>query len=98
MHDVGPDQFEQRAVEPATTSAEVGAVGEDDVEIAGIEIGQRLVGGLEGEDGVAGREVLLGIGGLDGRALDADPDALEIGRSRSVLAGADDELGRIGRK
>src|SRR5690606_7036254 len=72
-------------------------VGQDGVEIAGGKISHGLIGSTERDDGAGGAKVFLGIGSLDGAALDANALAFKCG-DIDVLGCSSDELGRVRRE
>src|SRR5690554_7704020 len=69
-HHVFSDEF-QRSAGSGNDWLQVGAIGQDRVEVAGGQISHGLVGGAERNNGIVAREVFLGISGLDRAALNA---------------------------
>src|SRR5690606_22399181 len=95
-HDLRAGIFD-RSARGADDGVDIGAVGEDGVEIAGGEVGHGLVGGGEGNHGVVLGEIAFGIIGLDGAALHADTGARK-GLEVDGGAGEGNVARRIGRE
>src|SRR5690606_13815120 len=68
----------QGAARPGYQLHDIAVVGEDDVDVAGAEIRECLVGGIEAQQGVTVSEVLGRVAGLDGAGLGADANTAEI--------------------